>query len=76
MYNLFYWGYSANLMCTFDSYSDCKKAHEYLIAKYPESKIWFSKVETISSFEEWADKFNGEIRQYKGHVKTNESVKL
>lgn len=65
MYNLFYWKWDAKLMCTFDKYEDCKKALDTLKAKYPQADIWMKKVETISSFQEWSDKFDQKIEDYK-----------
>lgn len=64
MYNLFYWNYQPKLMCTFSNYSDCKNALEVLKEKYPKCKIWYEKVNTINSVEEWEDIFNSEIKEY------------
>ena len=58
MYNLFYWKYSPQLMCTFSNYEDCKKALEKLKETHPDSQIWYESVSTINSYEEWKDKFN------------------
>jgi hypothetical protein len=52
-------------MCTFSNYSDCKKAVALLKEKHPKCKIWMDSVTAISSFEEWQDKFNSEISDYK-----------
>lgn len=65
MYNLFYWAYSPKLMCTFSNYADCKRALSELQNKYPTAKIWYEPVRTINSYEEWFDRFNGTISEYK-----------
>ena len=64
MYNLFYWYMSATLMCTFTNKKDCKKALETLQTKYPKAKIWYEQLETIDSYEDWLDEFEGKIKDY------------
>lgn len=72
MYNLYYFAWSPQLLCTFKNYIDCKKALDRLLYRYPGSKIWMSEVSGISCFEEFEDKFKCKIPEYERMLKPNE----
>jgi len=70
MYKIEYWAHSPQVLAYFDNYQDCNKAFILLREKYPDSKIWMKKVETITCFEEFIDKTNGRIEAYEESLKT------